>query len=108
MIYYDFLKLKIISGINKRFSEKKNTQADTWQHRGVPHVLLTSARGPPNADVIMAFDDVSVDSVNIDQVNGQLGPCPDGSTCQRYRVTDKRVSHAGPVKGKRKRKRFKV
>ena len=26
--------------------------------------------GPPNADVIMAFDDVSFDRVNIDQVNG--------------------------------------
>ena len=29
--------------------------------------------GPPNADVIMAFDDVSIDRVNIDQVNGQTG-----------------------------------
>ena len=37
----------------------------------MPCVLLTSARGPPNADVIMAFDDASIDSVNIDQVNGQ-------------------------------------
>ena len=36
-------------------------------------VSMTSARGPPNADVIMAFDDVSVDSVNIDQINGQTG-----------------------------------
>ena len=44
-----------------------------WQHQGVPRVLLTSARGPPNADVIVAFDDVSVDLVNIDQVNGQTG-----------------------------------
>ena len=44
-----------------------------WQHQGVPHVLLTLARGLPNADVIMAFDDVSVDRVNIDQVNGQTG-----------------------------------
>ena len=26
----------------------------------------------------MAFDDVSVDSVNNDQVNGQLGPRPGG------------------------------
>ena len=49
-----------------------------WQHRGVPRVLLMSARGLPNADIIMAFDDVSVDSVNIDQVNGQLGPRPGG------------------------------
>ena len=61
------------------FSEKENTQADTWQHRGVPRVLLTSARGPPNADVIMVFDDVSVDLVNVDQVNGQLGPRPGGA-----------------------------
>ena len=48
--------------------------------------MLTSARrqheGQPHADVIMAVDDVSVDLVNIDQVNGstratalgQLGP----------------------------------
>ena len=44
-----------------------------WQHQKVPRVLLTSTRGPPNADVIMAFDDVSVDLVNVDQVNGQTG-----------------------------------
>ena len=37
----------------------------------MPHILLTSARGPQKADVIMAFDDVSIDSVNVDQVNGQ-------------------------------------
>ena len=43
-----------------------------WQHQGVPHVLLTSARGPPNADVIMAVDDVSIDPVNIDQVNADV------------------------------------
>ena len=36
-------------------------------------VSMTSARGPLNADVIMAFDDVSVDRVNVDQVNGQTG-----------------------------------
>ena len=42
----------------------------------MPHVLLMSARDPPNADVVMAFDDVSVDSVNIDQANSQLGPRP--------------------------------
>ena len=29
-------------------------------------VSTTSARGPPNADVIMAFDDVIVDPVNVD------------------------------------------
>ena len=59
--------------LNKGFRKKKNTQADTWQHRGVPRVLLTSARGPPNADVIMAFDDISVDPVNVDQVNRSTG-----------------------------------
>ena len=37
-------------------------------------VSMTSARGPPNADVIMAYDDVSVDLVNIDQVNRSTGP----------------------------------
>ena len=42
-------------------------------------VSMTSARGPPNADIIMAFDDVNVDAVNVDQVNGQLGPRPGGA-----------------------------
>ena len=36
-------------------------------------VSMTSARGPPNADVIMAFDDISVDPVNVDQVNRSTG-----------------------------------
>ena len=35
-------------------------------------VSMMSARGPPNADVIMAYDDVSVDLVNIDQVNADV------------------------------------
>jgi hypothetical protein len=79
LIYYEFLKLKTIFGIYKRFSKKKkNTQADTWQHQGVPRVLLMSARGPPNADVIMTFDDVSIDLVNVDQVNESTGPRPGG------------------------------
>ena len=77
-----------------------------WQHRGVPHVLLMSARGPPNADAIMAFDDVSVDQVNIDQVNGQTGSTSrwgppisgTGSLTSGSRVL-------GRVKRKRKRKR---
>ena len=43
------------------------------QHQRVPRVLLTSARGPPNADIIMAFDDVSVDLANVYQVNSQTG-----------------------------------
>ena len=54
--------------------------------------MLMSAQGPPNADVIMAFDDVSVDLVNIDQVNGQLGPRPGG------------VHMSGPLKEKEKEK----
>ena len=37
-------------------------------------VSMTSAWGPPNADVIMTFDDVSVDLFNIDQVNQSTGP----------------------------------
>ena len=76
-----------------------------WQHQRVPCVLLTSARGPPNADVIMAFDDVSVDPVNIDQVNGQTrstsrwGPHVSGTESL---TGGSRVS--GPGKRKRKRK----
>ena len=42
-------------------------------------VSMTSAQGPPNADVIMAFDDVSVDLVNIDQVNRSTGPRVSGA-----------------------------
>ena len=60
--------------LNKGFRKNKNTHRDTWQHQGVPRVLLTLARGPPNADVIMACDDVSVDLVNVDQVNQSTGP----------------------------------
>ena len=68
------------------FRKKENTQLATWQPLGVPRAMLTSARhhhgGQPHADFIMAVDDVSVDLVNIDQVNGstratalgQLGP----------------------------------
>ena len=75
----NFGSLKQFLKLIKSFWKKKNTQADTWQHQGVPRVLLMSARGPPNADVIMAFDDISVDAVNVDQVNGQLGPRPGGA-----------------------------
>ena len=42
-------------------------------------VSMMSARGPPNADVIMAFDDVSVDLVNVDQVNRSTGPRVSGA-----------------------------
>ena len=83
MIYYDFLKLKIISRINKRFSAKEK---HTARHVAAPgsatcpaDVSMTSARGPPNADVIMAFDDVSVDLVNVDQVNRSTGPRVSGA-----------------------------
>ena len=37
------------------------------------NVSMTSAQGPQKADVIMAFDDVSIDSVNVDQVNRSKG-----------------------------------
>ena len=57
-----------------------------WQPLGMPRVGLMSARrqhgSQPHADVIMAVDDISIDLVNVDQVNrstratarGQLGP----------------------------------
>ena len=35
-------------------------------------VSMTSARGPPNADVIMACNDVSVDLVNVNPVNADV------------------------------------
>ena len=74
-----------------------------WQHQRVPRVLLTSARGPPNANAIMAFNDVSVDSVNIDQVNSQTGSTsrwgPHVSGTESL-TSGSRVS--GPVKRKEK------
>ena len=71
-------------------------------------VSMTSARGPPNADVIGAFDDVSVDLVNVDEVNGQTGstsrwgPHVNGTESL---TSGSRVS--GLFKGKRKRERRK-
>ena len=69
MIYYEFLKLETISGIKLRFSEK---EIHTGRHVAAPESATCPAdvsTGPPNADVIMASDDVSVDLVNVDQVN---------------------------------------
>ena len=67
-------------------------------------VSMTSARGLLNANVIMACDDVSVDLVNVDQVNGQTGSTsrwgPHVSSTESQ-TGGSRVS--GP--GKRKRKR---
>ena len=68
-------------------------------------VRMTSARGLPNADVIIAFDDVSVDLVNIDQVNrssgstSRWGPHVSGTVSL---TSGSRLS--GPVKGKKERK----
>ena len=55
-------------------------------------VSMMSARGSPNADVIMAFDDVNVDLVNVDRVNrSNWVRVQVGSTCQRHWVTDQWV-----------------
>jgi hypothetical protein len=40
LIYYDFSKEKPISEINKRLSEKKSHNSDTWQHKSMPHGML--------------------------------------------------------------------
>ena len=57
------------------------------EHATCPaNVSMTSTRGPPIADVILAFDDVSIDSVNVDQVNGSTG--------SMYRVSGSAVSWA--------------
>ena len=73
-----FWSLKHFLELIKGFSEKEKHTA--W-HVVAPEsatcpadVSMTSAWGSPNANVIMAFDDVNVDLVNVDQVNGQLGP----------------------------------
>ena len=69
-----------------------------WQPLVVPRV-----RGPPNADIIMAFDQVSIDSVNVDQVNGQTRSTsrwdPHVSGAESL-ASGSRVS--GPVKRKEK------
>ena len=56
--------------------------------------------GPPNADVIMASDDVSVDLVNVDQVNWVHVRVR--STCQWHCATDRWVPliRLGMTKGK--------
>ena len=41
----NFWSLKQFLELNKGFRKNKNTKRDTWQHQGVPRVLLTSARG---------------------------------------------------------------
>ena len=66
----NFLRLKHFLKLINDYRRKENTQLATWQPLGVPRVMLTSARGRPYADIIMAIDDVSIDLVNIDQVNG--------------------------------------
>ena len=63
--------------------------------------MLMSARGQPFADVSMVIADVSVDSVNIDQVNGSTGQWTHLSAA-RQRLTCRSLVSAGQ-KGKRKR-----
>jgi hypothetical protein len=43
LIYYEFSKEKPISEINKRISEKKTNNSDTWQNQSVPRGMLMSA-----------------------------------------------------------------
>ena len=76
LIYYDFLKLKTISGIIKRFSGKEK---HTARHVAAPgsamcpaDVSMMSARGPPNADVIMT----SV--LTWSMLTKSTGPCVSG------------------------------
>ena len=91
----NFLRLNHFLKLINNFRKKKNTQSAMWQPPGVLCVMLTSARGQPYANVIMIFDDISVDSVNIDQVNDQLGPRPGsaGPICRSQCVTDRRDPH---------------
>ena len=69
----NFLRLKPFLELIKGFRKKKITQSATWQPLAMPRVGLMSARrqhgSQPHADVIMAVDDISIDLVNIDQVN---------------------------------------
>ena len=72
MIYYEFLKHKTNSGINKRFSEKEKHIGNVAAPESATCPADVST-GPPNADVFMASDDISVDLVNVDQVNRSTG-----------------------------------
>ena len=67
----NFLRLNYFLKLINNFRRKKNTQSAMWQPPGAPCVMLTSSRGQPYADVIMTFDDISIDTVNVDQVNDQ-------------------------------------
>ena len=51
-----------------------------------------------HADVILAIDDVSIDLVNVDQVNGSIGVHGQGSagpTSRSLMVTDRQGPHVG-------------
>ena len=65
-----------------RIKEKHTVSHVTVSRRATCHVGVST--GQPYADVIMAVDDVSVDLVNIAQVNGSTGSSARsvGSTCQ--------------------------
>ena len=60
-----------------------------WQPLGVPRVMMTSARGLPKADIIMGFDDIIIDSVNIEQVNGATGSMSRWRVSARFKEKEK-------------------
>ena len=69
----NFLRLNHFLKRITNYQKRENKQSATWQPLGVPRVMLMSALGQPFSDIILAFDDVSIDVVNIDQVNGSKG-----------------------------------
>ena len=71
-------------------------------------VSMMSARGRPNADVIRAFNDVSIDLVNVDEINGKTGSTSRWGPHVSGTESLTSGSHvSGLFKGKGKRKRRK-
>ena len=105
MIYYEFLKLKIISGINKKFSEKEK---HTSRHVAAPGSATCPAdvsTGSATADVIitsvLTWSMLIKSTVNWSTarsaVRGQWGP-----SVSLTGETDMWIPRAG-LKGKKKR-----
>ena len=84
MIYYEFLKLKTIFGINKRFSKKENHTVSHVAASGRATCHANISTGSTSADVIMTsvltWSTLTMSTVNRStSERGQLGPCVSGA-----------------------------
>ena len=66
------------------FRKKKNTQADTWQHQGVPCVMMTSARRQHLLMLVLTCQYWPSQRSR----TGQRGPRVSSPTCQPQPKTD--------------------